>query len=134
MNNNDNYRTPLKFYNKLNKKYNFNFDPCPFQHDINLWNGLKISWKERNFINPPYSYPLKELFIIKALKESQKKKLCVLLLPVSTSTIIFHNIIQPHAKDIVFVKGRIKFENIERKPCGSPRFDSMLIIFDGRKK
>jgi hypothetical protein len=51
-----------------------------------------------NFINPPYSRKLKEAFIRKALEESKKGKTCVLLLPVSTSTAIFHDVILPNAK------------------------------------
>ena len=45
----------------------------------------------------------------KAIEESKKKKLCVLLLPVSTSTKLFHDFILPNAKKIIFVRGRIKF-------------------------
>jgi len=56
----DDWATPDYFYNDLDKEFNFNFDPCPFEHDLEKWDGLKIEWKERNFINPPYSRKLKE--------------------------------------------------------------------------
>ena len=133
----DDWQTPSYFYDVLNKEFNFNFDPCPYNHDMS-WNGLEIEWKERNFINPPYSRMLKESFIRKAVEESKKGKLCVMLLPVSTSTKIFHKIILPNAKDIRFIEGRIKFngyntkgEYVIDKP---PMHDSMIIIFDGRDK
>jgi hypothetical protein len=48
-----------------------------------VWN---VEWGDRNFINPPYSRKLKEAFVRKAISESKKGKLCVMLLPVSTST------------------------------------------------
>jgi DNA N-6-adenine-methyltransferase (Dam) len=129
----DDWKTPLEFYNTLNAEFNFNFDPCPYKHDLSLWDGLKIEWKERNFINPPYSRKLKEAFVIKALEESLKGKLCVLLLPVSTSTKLFHNVILPNA-EIRFVKGRISFEgeNTFGEMVGkgkSPMHDSMIVIF-----
>lgn len=130
LNNSDVWETPKKFYDILNKEFNFNFDPCPINP---TFNGLEIEWKERNYINPPYSRKLKEAFIIKALEESKKGKLCVLLLPVSTSTRIFHDIIKPNAKEIRFVRGRIKFIGINTfgkkvtTTCGM--HDSMIIVF-----
>ena len=134
----DHWKTPEYFYNSLNRKYNFNFDPCPLNHDLTLWDGLKIEWKERNFVNPPYSRKLKEAFVKKAIHESKKGKLCVCLLPVSTSTVLFHSYIKPNATDIEFVEKRIKFEGYNTKgefvdnKCGM--HDSMIVVFGGNKK
>ena len=56
-----------------------------------------------------------------------------MLLPVSTSTQIFHNYILPNTTDIRFVKGRVKFEGINTKgemvktKCGM--HDSMIVVF-----
>lgn len=111
----DNWATPPNFYEELNKEFNFNFDPCPYNTGELEFDGLKIEWKERNYINPPYSQKLKEAFILKAIEESKKGKLCVLLLPVSTSTKVFHELIQPNAKEIRFKKGRINFIGINTK-------------------
>lgn len=130
----DDWKTPDAFYSELNKIYNFDFDPCPYQSEFD---GLSIDWGNSNFINPPYSRNLKEKFVKKALEESKKGKTCVLLLPVSTSTKLFHEVIKPNAKEIIFVKGRIKFEQkndngvFESKGCG--QHDSMLVIFGGNK-
>ena len=126
----DHWKTPKEFYDKLNEEFNFNFDPCPLHSDFD---GLNIEWKERNFINPPYSRTLKELFIRKAFEESKKGKLCVMLLPVSTSTKIFHEIIYSQS-EIRFVKGRIAFEGVNTfgKKVGkgsAPMHDSMIVIF-----
>ncbi len=33
----DNWATPKQFYDKLNKEFNFDFDPCPYNHDIMEW-------------------------------------------------------------------------------------------------
>ena len=92
-----------------------------------------IDWKERNYINPPYSRTLKEKFVIKAIEESKKGKLCVMLLPVSTSTKLFHDYILPNASDIRFVKGRIKFLGVNTKgeyvTNKAPMHDSMVVVF-----
>lgn len=56
--------------------------------------------------------------------------LCVL--PVSTSTKLFHDCIQPNAKEIRFLRGRVKFQGINTKgelvstKCGM--HDSMVIV------
>lgn len=131
----DDWETPAYILNPLKQEFDFNFDPCPIRHDTTLWNGLEIEWHERNFINPPYSVELKTAFIKKGIEESKKGKLCVFLLPVSTSTKLFHDIIKPNASEIRFFKGRIKFigksMNGEIATNGAMH-DSMLVVFDGR--
>ncbi len=123
----DDWETPREFYKKLNKEFKFDFDPCPLNHNIKLWNGLKSTWGAINFINPPYSRKLKEAFIHKAFEESKKGKVCVMLLPVSTSTKIFHEVIYPNA-EIRFIRRRLKFNGL--KTAG--QMDNMLVIFGGR--
>lgn len=124
----DNWSTPEYLYNELNNEFKFNFDPCPINPKKD---GLKISWGTRNFINPPYSRKLKTAFVIKAIKESKRGKLCVLLLPVSTSTKLFHDHIKPNAKEIRFIRGRVKFIGINTKSrhaTDNGMHDSMIVI------
>jgi len=111
----DNWATPTYFYNELCEEFNFDFDPCPYNTGELEFDGTKIEWGKSNFINPPYSQKKKEEFVLKAIEESKKGKLCVLLLPVSTSTKLFHNLIKPNAKEIRFVEKRIKFIGINSK-------------------
>ena len=127
----DDWRTPKDFYDKLNKRFNFDFDPCPFQHDMS-WNGLTVDWGQVNFVNPPYSKKLKEAFVKKAILESRKGKVCVLLIPVSTGTKLFHDHILPEEPKIEFIKGRLRFEGYNNRGefCNQPSMrDSMLVIF-----
>ena len=44
LNHSDDWATPPDLYEELNKKYNFDFDPCPFHHDTDEWDGLEIEW------------------------------------------------------------------------------------------
>ena len=114
------WKTPTKLYEKLDKEFNFDFDPCPNNPNFD---GLLISWKNRNFINPPFK-DLK-IWVKKAYEESLKNKICVMLLPSRTDTRIFHEIILPFAYQIRFIKGRLKFEQYEN----SAPFPSMIVIF-----
>ena len=132
LDNKDHWATPREFYDRLNDEFGFDFDPCPLHSEFD---GLTIDWGERNFINPPYSRRLKEAFIAKAFSESRLGKLCVMLLPVSTSTKVFHETIYPNA-EIRFIRGRVPFEGVntfgEKVGKGSaPMHDSMLVIFGG---
>jgi len=137
INHSDNWATPHYVYSVLDKMFNFDFDPCPINHNLEEFDGLEIDWRESNYINPPYSQKLKEAFISKALEESKKGKTCVLLLPASTSTKIFHEIILPNASKIWFVKKRIKFEGVntfgEFVNNKAPMHDSMIIVFDNKR-
>jgi len=130
--NHNNWATPKKLYEDLNKVYKFDFDPCPLNSEFD---GLTISWGKRNFINPPYSRKLKESFVKKAIEESKKEKLCVMLLPVSTSTKLFHDFILPNMTDLWFLKGRVSFIGFntkgEKVVNGKGMHDSMIVIFDG---
>jgi hypothetical protein len=154
----DDWATPQPFYDRLNERFHFDFDPCPLNHDMS-WDGLQVEWFKSNFINPPYNQASKEAFVLKALEESRKGKLCVLLLPVSTSTKLFHDIILPNATKIEFVRGRIPFmgqnakgqwvnysttqrmkeevifydgKAIPKYVRNAGQFDSLIVIFDGR--
>lgn len=111
----DNWATPDYFYKKLDEQYNFDFDPCPYNVGDLEFDGLQIEWGKVNFINPPYSQKLKEAFVIKAIEQSKKGKTCVMLLPVSTSTKLFHDLILPNKKEIIFIKKRISFIGINNK-------------------
>ena len=125
----DDWATPKALYDELDREFHFDFDPCPLKA---TFDGLQIEWGRGNFVNPPYSRKLKEAFIIKASEERKKGKLSVLLLPVSTSTWVFHEYIYGKA-EIRFLRGRVKFagvnsngEYVENK-CG--QHDSMIVVF-----
>lgn len=145
INNDDNYATPPEFYKALHSRFNFDFDPCPYNEGEITVDGLKVEWGGVNFINPPYSQSLKEAFIKKGIEESKKGKICVFLIPVSTSTRLFHDYIKPNATEIEFVKGRIKFGKIDsngnfyyplnkKGKTQSGTKDSMIVVFDGTRK
>lgn len=132
--NSDHWATPKWLYNQLNNEFCFDFDPCPINHDISLWDGLKIEWGNSNYCNPPYNRFDKPKWISKAFEEWKKGKTVVMLLPSATGTKQFHEIILPHA-EIRFLKGRIAFEGYNNKGeytnKNKGKHDSMLVIFRG---
>jgi len=148
LNHSDDWATPPHLLEELHKKYQFTFDPCPYNHNTEKWDGLEIDWHSINYVNPPYSRMLKEAFVKKAIQESIKGNTSIMLLPVSTSTKLFHDYILPNASDIIFLRSRVPFIGINTKgeyvnwhlwdrnpPEGSTQVknsgmhDSMLVIF-----
>ena len=137
LNHSDNWETPKDVYDKLNAEFNFDFDPCPINHgEITPdKDGLLIEWGKSNFVNPPYSRKLKEAFVIRAIDEMKKGNSSVLLIPVSTSTALFHDYIHPNATEIRFIRGRVKFIGTTSKgeqATGAGMHDSMIVIFKCR--
>lgn len=128
----DEWYTPIDFYNKLNKEFNFNLDPCAtdINHKCAKYftkedNGLLQSWGGYNvFCNPPYGRVI-NAWVEKAYNESKKDNtLIVMLLPARTDTKWFHNFIY-HKAEIRFIKGRLKFGGCKN----AAPFPSMVVIF-----
>lgn len=131
---NQKWETPIDFYNKLNKEFNFTLDPCCEietakckKYYTPKEDGLSKSWEgETVFCNPPYGRNQK-LWIKKSSEEGCKKNTTVvMLIPSRTDTIAFHEFIYNKA-EIRFIKGRLKFGNSKN----SAPFPSMVVIFSG---
>jgi len=123
----DHWQTPKTLYDNLNEEFNFDFDPCPFQHDVNKWDGLKIQWGKRNFVNPPYSNVIGWLKKAKHELEFGQAELIVFLVFANTDTKWFHEYCYNQA-ELRFIKGRIKFTDMNGK-TGPAMRPSMLVIF-----
>lgn len=109
--NSDNWATPKIMYDYyMNNGY---FDPCPLNSQFD---GLEIEWKNKNFVNPPYS-KIKE-FVEKAIKEHQKGKKVLLLIPARTDTKYFRKLVD-YGCDIFFITGRLHFNNSNSAPFPS---------------
>ena len=118
------WKTPKSLYNALNKKFNFDFDPCPSNPEFN---GLAIDWGNCNFVNPPYGKQIKN-WIKKAYIESKNGKVSVLLIPSRTDTRYWHDYVMK-ANQVWFIKGRLKFDD-QNSPAPFP---CSIVIFNGNK-
>ena len=113
-NKSDLWKTPKNIYNYFaNRNY---FDPCPCNPQFN---GLEIEWKEKNFVNPPYS-KIKQ-WIKKAIYEKNKGKISVLLIPARTDTKWFRELVINNS-NFIFIQGRLHFDD-----KGPAPFPSMLV-------
>ena len=107
----DNWATPKVIYNMFMEQ-NY-FDPCPLNSNFN---GLEIEWKEKNFVNPPYS-KIKQ-FVEKSIIEHKKGKKVVLLIPARTDTRYFRRLVD-YGCNILFITGRLHFNESNSAPFPS---------------
>lgn len=125
----DEWSTPDDLFDKLNRLYHFDLDPCATDNNTKCENyytkeqdGLVQSWKgARVFCNPPYGREVGK-WVRKCSTEDTE--ICVMLLPARTDTKWFHEYIYNKA-EIIFLKGRLKFGQSEN----SAPFPSMVVIF-----
>jgi site-specific DNA-methyltransferase (adenine-specific) len=129
----DLWATPQEFFNELDKEFNFDLDPCATSENAKcdkyftvLENGLKQDWKgHKVFCNPPYGRAIRD-WIKKCYEESLKPNTTVvMLIPARTDTTYFHDYIYHKAKEIRFIRGRLKFGNA----TNSAPFPSMVVVF-----
>ena len=130
----DNWATPQVFFDRLNSEFNFTLDPCADEYNAKCPkyltkedDGLTKSWAgERVFMNPPYGRVIGD-WVRKAYEESREREtLVVALIPSRTDTKYWHDYVMK-AKEIRFVKGRLKFGDGRN----SAPFPSAVVVFDG---
>lgn len=126
------WETPQDFFDELNKEFNFTLDPCTNNHNHKCQkfftiedDGLKQDWsKDIVFMNPPYGGHTGD-WIKKAWEESQKGATVVCLIVSSTDRSYWHDYIFPYAKQIRFIRGRLRFGNAQ----STAPFASAVVIF-----
>jgi site-specific DNA-methyltransferase (adenine-specific) len=60
------------------------------------------------------------------LERAREADVAVFLIPARTDTRWFHEIVMPYAKEIRFIKGRLKFGGAKN----SAPFPSMIVVFE----
>ena len=100
------------------------FDPCPLNPNPTI-DGLSIEWKDKTYVNPPYSKPLE--WVEKAIEENKKGKTIVMLLRMDTSTKWFR-LLQEAGAVFLWVNGRLKFECPTYEKPYLAAFPSMLVV------
>lgn len=129
------WSTPQDFYDELNNEFGFTLDPCAdeYNHKCNKYfteedDGLLQDWGgEIVFCNPPYGKAIKD-WVRKAYIEGCKPNTTVvLLIPARTDTQYFHDYVYHEAKEIRFIKGRLKFGDSKN----AAPFPSMVVIYRG---
>lgn len=129
----DEWETPQDFFDALDAEFHFTLDPCATPENAKCKkyytkaeDGLRQDWQgETVFCNPPYGRAIKD-WVKKCYEESQKPNTTVvMLIPARTDTSYFHEYIYGKAKEIRFIRGRLKFGKAKHP---AP-FPSMVVVF-----
>ena len=137
-NSRDDWATPEDLFEKIQEKYRLEIDACATPENSKLprfWtpeqDGLSKPWSyKRVFCNPPYSQ--KTEWIQKAVYEVKERgcTIVVLLLPASTDTRWFHDVVFESGvcSELVLLSPRISFEDPTGDSRSSPPHGSCLIV------
>lgn len=130
--NSNEWATPIKFFEELDKEFNFTLDPCATKKNAKCKkyytkedDGLIKDWTgEKVFCNPPYGREIPK-WVEKCYRENKENNVfIVMLIPSRTDTSYFHDYIYKK-QEIRFIRGRLKF-NDGKNPAPFP---SMVVIF-----
>jgi len=117
----DHWSTPEDLRAKLYGEFSLDYDPCPLFCETD---ALGLDWSgKRVFCNPPYSN------IPAFLAKRKEPGIAVYLLPSRTGTKWFHEVVLPEAREIRFLRGRLRFGGSK----GSAPFDSLIVVFERTK-
>ena len=133
MNINDEWYTPKEIIRSLGE---FDFDPASSReaHTINQSakrfytiqeNGLKQTWEGRIWLNPPYSNPLMQQFLIRMAEHNNG----IALVFSKIEAKWFHDIVFRHATAVKFLYNRIQFYRPDGTKGMQPRNGSMLVAY-----
>nr|DAU18491.1 MAG TPA: DNA N-6-adenine-methyltransferase [Caudoviricetes sp.] len=107
------------------------FRPMQSAHDSGARKKMvfgKIGGGEKVFCNPPYGRDCWR-WIKKACIESEKSgTVVVMLIAARTSNSEWHDYIFSHAKEVRFIRGRLKFETKNGTASSAP-FPSAVVVF-----
>lgn len=133
MKENDEWYTPKEIIQSLGE---FDLDPATSIDAYNLnksarkiyttkENGLRQEWKGRVWLNPPYSNPLIQQFLMKMAKHNNG----IALVFAKIEAKWFHDVVLQYATAIKFLYNRIRFYKPDGTQGMQPRNGSMLIAY-----
>lgn len=124
------WETPLDFFRKLDDEFHFELDVCATPENAKCkryftreQDGLKQEWTGMCWMNPPYGRVI-SLWMKKALDSSLGGATVVCLIPARTDTAWWHSYVIPHAAEIRFIRGRLRFSGKQPAP-----FPSAVVVF-----
>ena len=129
------WRTPGWLFSELDLRFRFDLDAAASDGNAlcrryltESDDALSINWwpGERIFVNPPYGRKVGK-FVYKALEQSKKGRLVVLLTFARTDTSWWQDC-APHAAEIIYIRGRLRFSRGEGKSGAAPAPSAILIF------
>lgn len=90
--------------------------------------GLEQEWHGNVWLNPPYAQPLISQFSDKVVEQTNNFSQCMVLVNNATETTWLQNMMA-RCDAICFVKGRIRFVDVDGNPSGAPLQGQVILYF-----
>jgi len=119
---NDNYETDVWLKEGLFGGW---FDPCPLNPDWDK-DGLNIVWKNRTFVNPPYSNPLP--WVLEAIEQRDCYGFTIALLLKHDSSTKWYKALHEAGAHFLMTSGRLK--HCTGSPASFPSVIAILEAFE----
>lgn len=131
---NTQWETPQKFFDEINKEFNFTLDVCAVASDTKVKhflsptvNSLSVLWEGVCWCNPPYDRTIYN-WVRKAYMSAQEGTTVVCLLPGrSSDTKWFHRYIM-QASELRYIKGRLQFLH-NGKVGNNSNVANLIVVF-----
>lgn len=128
--------TPRDFFDLLDGEFDFTLDPCATSRNAKCKayftkkdNGLAQNWgNHRVFCNPPYGREMAK-WAHKCFDASLDGAMVVMLAHARTDTRWFHDWVYNKAREIRFIRGRLKFGDAK---FAAP-FPSLVAVYEPPK-
>lgn len=105
------------FYRLKNEMY----DPCPAGTPFKapcFFNSLYGDWEKLNYLNCPYEVKTLEKFVYKAIEQSLKGNVTIMLCPSKTDQEWFHVLVDMEY-NFIWIKKRLKFKGAKDGATGA---------------
>jgi phage N-6-adenine-methyltransferase len=130
----EDWETPPAVFGEWDARFGFTLDVCATPENAKVpryltpaENGLAVDWGAHVcWMNPPFGREIPQ-WMLKAHIASLGGATVVCLVPARVDTRWWHEIVQPHADEIHFVRGRIRFVGAR---YNAP-FPCAVIVFHG---
>lgn len=130
------HETPQWLFDELHREFRFTWDVCATHLTAKCWlfytpkdDALQKVWRGRCWMNPPYGRTSQIANWLWCAREAVgpegRAQVVVCLLPSRTSTKWWQEHVIPHASEIRYIHGRLKFKG---QPYNAP-FDSAIVIY-----
>ncbi len=132
------WETPRALFDAVDSIWSFDLDAASSDgnalcadHCTRESDGLETDWGgHRVWVNPPYGREIGR-WVRKADEEARKPDtVVVMLLPARTDTRWWQDHVIPHAAEIAYIRGRLRF-TLAGEPQGTAPFPSALVRFGG---
>lgn len=135
------WETPPAFFDYVDREFHFELDAAATPRNAKcaryltkVEDALVTPWSsDRVWLNPPYGRRIIGPWMKRAVHFGQQGATVVCLVHARTDTVFWHDFVMKYAREIRFVRGRLKFLDETGSKRTQATFPSVIVVFSGRR-